>query len=83
MNRELEIKEKLSASDSSRLDKLYATKRRIEAEVKAQHPLKGDTGASAGKTISMADLQETARVQGKTVDEVRAVAAAKGYTVTN
>ena len=79
----LEIKDKLSASESRRLDKLYATKRRIEAEVKAQHPLKGDTGASAGKTISMADLQETARVQGKTVDEVRAVAASKGYTVTN
>jgi hypothetical protein len=79
----LETKEKLSASESSRLNKLYATKKRIEAEAKAQHPLKGDTGANAGKTISMADIQETARVQNKTVDEVRAAAAAKGYTVTN
>jgi hypothetical protein len=68
----LEIKEKLSASESSRLNKLYATKRRIEAEAKAQHPLKapsaggatntGDTGAGAGAgTPTLAEFMAAAR----------------------
>jgi len=83
----LEAKPNLSADEQTSLNNLYATKKRIEDEVNARYPkapnAAAPSGGATGKTISMADLQETARVQGKTVDEVRAVAAAKGYTVTN
>ena len=46
----LESKSKLSASDSERLDKLYVTKRRIEAEVKAQYPNKAPSAGGATNT---------------------------------
>jgi hypothetical protein len=83
----LETKANLSADEKTALDKMYATKKRIEDEIKAQYPkapnAAAPSGGATGMTMSMADIQATARAQGKTVEEVRAVAAAKGYTITN
>jgi hypothetical protein len=43
--------------------------------------LGGESAPAAGKTMSMADVQATAKASGKTVDEVKKAAAAAGYTV--
>ena len=41
----------------------------------------GNTGAAGAKTMTMADVQATAKSSGKTVDEVKRAAVAAGYTV--
>jgi hypothetical protein len=84
----LEKRPKLDAEQQATLDKLYVTKKRIEAEVRAQYPNKASgaaapSGGATGMTMSMADVLATAQAQNKTVEEVRAAAAARGYTVTN
>jgi hypothetical protein len=43
----LEKKEKLNAGEQAMLDKLYGTKRRIEAEVRAQYPKAPSTAGAA------------------------------------
>lgn len=82
----LETKANLSTDEKAALDKMYATKKRIEDEIKAQYPkapsAAAPSGGATGMTMSMADIQRTAQVSGRTVEEVRAAAAAKGYTVT-
>jgi hypothetical protein len=82
----LEKRPKLDADQQATLDKLYVTKKRIEDEVRAQYPkapsAAAPSGGATGMTMSMADIQRTAQVSGRTVEEVRAAAAAKGYTVT-
>jgi hypothetical protein len=82
----LEKKANLSPAEQSMLDKSYASKKRIEAEVRALYPkapnAAAPSGEATGMTISMADIQRTAQASGRTPEEVRAAAAAKGYTVT-
>jgi hypothetical protein len=62
----LEKKEKLSASEQAMLDKSYASKRRIEAEVKAQYPNKapsagGATNTSGAGAPTLAEFMAAAR----------------------
>jgi hypothetical protein len=76
----------LTEDEKATLEKVYATKKRIEDEVKALYPrapnAAAPSGGAAGMTMSMADIQRTAQASGRTVEEVRAAAAARGYTVT-
>jgi hypothetical protein len=82
----LEAKPSLNSDDQAALDKMYATKKRIEDEVKALYPkapnAAAPSGGTTGMTMSMADIQRTAQASGRSVEEVRAAAAARGYTVT-
>ena len=43
--------------------------------------LGGESAPAAGRTMTMADVQATAKASGKTVDEVKKAATAAGYTV--
>jgi hypothetical protein len=81
---QLEAKEKLTEKDRAALDANTAfLKKRYEAissELQKSGAPAG--GADGGKNvITMADIQRTATASGKTVEEVRAAAAAKGYTI--
>jgi hypothetical protein len=43
--------------------------------------LGGESAPAAGRTMTIADVQATAKASGKTVDEVKKAATAAGYTV--
>jgi hypothetical protein len=86
----LEKNPKLSADQQAALDRMYATKKRIEDEVRAQFPKAPNAaggapagGGATGLTMSMADIVATAQASGRSPNEVRAAAAARGYTITN
>jgi hypothetical protein len=81
---QLEAKDKLTPKEQAALDANTAfLKKRYEAVSgelqKTGVPAGGDTGGK--NVITMADIQRTAASSGKTVEEVRAAAAAKGYTI--
>ena len=82
---QLEAKEKLSSKEQAALDanKSFLQKRYDSVSSDLQKAGGAPTAdASGGKNvITMADIQRTAASSGKTVEEVRAAAAAKGYTI--
>jgi hypothetical protein len=81
---QLEAKEKLTDKERAALDANTAfLKKRYETISSELQKTGAPAGGAAGnnKMITMADIQRTAVESGKTVEEVRAVAAAKGYTI--
>jgi hypothetical protein len=84
---QLEAKDKLSDKDKAALDANNAfLKKRydaVSAELKKSGaPAGGDAPAGGNRNVvTMADIQRTAQASGKSVEEVRAAAAAKGYTI--
>jgi hypothetical protein len=56
--------------------------KKISADLNKTSGAASAGGDAGGKNvITMADIQRTAASSGKTVEEVRAAAAAKGYTI--
>ena len=82
---QLEAKGNLSEKEQAALDANNAfLKKRfdaVSAELKKSGATAGSDAPVAGKTITMADIQRTAAASGRSVEEVRATAAAKGYTI--
>lgn len=79
-----EAKPELTPKEKSALDanKAFLQKRYNEVSSEMQKS-GGPTGgpATGNKVITMADILETARATNRSVEEVRARAAAKGYTI--
>jgi hypothetical protein len=82
---QLEAKEKLSTKEQAALDanKAFLQKRyeSVSGELQKTGAAAGGDSTSGKNVITMADIQRTAASSGKTVEEVRAAAAAKGYTI--
>ena len=81
----LPVSQRLSAlTEVENLQKKYADMNNIPINPKATSGASGSWGESAKpqkKTISLADITETARKSGKTTAEVTAAARAKGYEI--
>ena len=83
---QLEGQPKLSPKDKTALDAANAyVKNRydfVSKELKQTESGAGGGAPAGGKNvITMADIQRTAQSSGRSVEEVRAAAAAKGYTI--
>jgi len=83
---QLEAKEKLTPKEQAALDANNAfLKKRYDAVSTDLQKAGASAGAPAAggnkNMITMADIQRTAASSGKSVEEVRAAAAAKGYTI--
>lgn len=83
---QLEAKEKLTPKEQAALDANNAFLKKRYDSVSTDLQKSGGAAASAQaggnkNVITMADIQRTAASSGKTVEEVRAAAAAKGYTI--
>jgi hypothetical protein len=82
---QLEAKEKLSTKEQAALDanKAFLQKRyeSVSGELQKSGVPTGGDSTGGKNVITMADIQRTAASSGKTVEEVRAAAAAKGYTI--
>jgi hypothetical protein len=72
--------EKLDVMQKNELAKQGVTNFQQYARMRDQM-VAGNTGAAGAKTMTMADVQATAKSSGKTVDEVKRAAVAAGYTV--
>lgn len=83
---QLEAKDKLSAKEQAALNanKAFLQKRYESVSTDLQKTGGAPTGGAptgSKNVLSMADIQRTAEVSGKSIEEVRAAAAAKGYTI--
>jgi hypothetical protein len=67
-------------TDKVSMEKLKAIDAQLAA-VENKYPTRGDGGASASKVLTTSDISRTAQATGKSEEEVRAAAAAKGYTI--
>jgi hypothetical protein len=72
--------EKLDVMQKNELAKQGVTNFQQYARMRDQM-VAGNIGAAGAKTMTMADVQATAKSSGKTVDEVKKAAIAAGYTV--
>jgi hypothetical protein len=68
-------------TDKVSMEKLKAIDAQLAA-VESKYPTRGgDGGASSSKVLTTSDISRTAQATGKSEEEVRAAAAAKGYTI--
>lgn len=81
---QLEAKEKLTPKEQAALDANNSfLKKRYDSAMSELQKSGGPAAAegAGGKVMTMADVLRTAQDSGKTVEEVRAAAARRGYTI--